>query len=353
MKIKILNFFIGLIIITGCSMELEVNEPTFDVSVESTTVKAGQELFFSFTGQTDNISFYSGELLKDYAFKDGRTIQVADSGAVVSFTSAVSGGAQQNQLSVLYSTDFNGNYNDLASVKAATWIDITSNFKLGTSATFLASGSFDISGLMVAGKPIYFAFKYINRPQVVNGLARSWMVQNFTVLSNVKLGATNLTVCNQIYAGFRIVDENPVNAPARSVITTSRVTLLGNIYKNPADPVYDPENPIYDPNNPIYDPESPQYNPDAVLPVFVPYDYNSPYNDPLSENWAVSAPIYIDKIDLGPDKATPIKSKDTQSEGYSYTYSAPGTYHAYFVVSNNSIDFVRQVVKKFDIVVTE
>ncbi|MDX9880486.1 MAG: DUF5017 domain-containing protein [Prolixibacteraceae bacterium] len=353
MKIKIFNLVIGLIVITGCSMELEVDEPTLDVSVESTTVQVGQEILFNFAGQADNIYFYSGELLKDYSFKDGRIIQVADSGAVVSFTSAVSGGTQENQLSVLYSTNFNGNYNDLASVKAATWVDITSNFKLGTSATFLASGPFDISELIVAGKPIYFAFKYTNRPQIENGWARTWMIQNFTVLSKAKLGTTNLTVYSQLYAGFRIVDENPENAPARSVITTSRVTLLGNIYKDPADPIYDPENPIYDPENPIYDPESPDYNPDAELPVFVPYDYNSPYNDPLSENWAVSAPIHIDKIDLGPDKATAIKSKETQSEGYSYTYSAPGTYQAYFVASNNSIDYSKQIVRKFEITVIE
>lgn len=343
MKIKILNLLIGLIVITGCSMELEVGEPTFDVSVVSTTVKAGQAIDFTFSGQTDNIYFYSGELLKDYAFKDGRVIQVAASGATVSFTSSVTGGTQQNQLSVLYSTNFNGDYNDLASVKAATWVDITSNFVLGTSATFLASGSFDISDVIIAGKPIYFAFKYITRPQVANGFVRTWMIQNFTVLSKEKLGPTNLTVCDQLYAGFRIIDENPENAPARSVLTTSRVTLLGNIYKDPVDPVYDP-------NNPIYDPQSPLYNPNAV---YVPYDYNSPYNDLMSENWAVSAPIYVDKVSLGPDKPTPIKSKETQSEGYSYTYSTPGTYQAYFIASNSSIDFVKQVVKKFEFVVTE
>jgi len=353
MKIKIFSLFTGLILTAGCSMELEVDIPTIDVSVESTTVQAGQEIVFGFTGQADNISFYSGELFKDYAFRNGRVVDVANKGAEVSFTSAVSGGTQANQLSVLYSTDFNGNYTDLASVKTATWVDITSNFVLGTSATFLASGSFDISELIVSGKPIYFAFKYVNRPQVENGWARTWMIQNFTVLSKEKLGTTNLTVSSQVYAGFRIIDENPENAPARSVITTSRVTLLGNIYKDPADPIYDPENPIYDPENPIYDPESDDYDPNAVLPVFVPYDHSSPYNDPLSENWAVSAPISIDKVDLGPDKATAIKSKETESEEYSYTYSEPGTYQAYFVVSNSSIDFTKELVKTFEITVTE
>lgn len=321
MKFKILNLFAGLtFIVVGCNTELDVETPAFDVSVESTTVQAGQEVYFSFTGTADNIYFYSGELLKDYAYKDGRLINVADSGAVVSFTSAVTGGVQQNQLSVLYSTNFDGNYDDLSKVKAATWTDITSSFNLGTNATFLASGSFDISELLIKNKPICFAFKYITKPQQVNGLARTWMIQNFTVTSKGKLGPNTLTISDQWGAGFRIIDEKKENAPAQSVITSSRITLLGNIYKNASDPGYDP---------------------------------NSPFNDPLSENWAVSTPIYVNEIDLGPDLAKAIKSKDTQSKGYGYTFSQPGTYQVYFVASNNSIDFTKEIVKKFEIIVTE
>lgn len=353
MESKIFKLFVFLFMMTGCETDLVVDTPTFDVSVGSTTVPAGQEILFSFTGQVDNIAFYSGELLKDYAFKDGRVVDVANEGGFVSFTSAVTGGSQENQLAVLYSTDFDGNYDNLASIRNATWNDVTGSFTLGTSATFKASGNLDISQWLTSGNPIYFAFKYINRPQVENGWSRTWMIENFAVTSKKQLGTMNLTICNLLYANFRIVDENPENAPARSVLTNTRISLLGNIYKDPNDPVYDPENPIYDPENPIYDPESAEYDPSAVLPVFVPYDPDSPWNDPLSENWAVSGPIYADKIDLGPDLATPLKNKETQSEGYAYTYTTPGTYTAYFIASNNSIDATRQIVKKIELTITE
>ena len=119
--------------------------------------------------------------------------------------------------------------------------------------------------------------------------------------SSVLFNSAEVTITDQANAGFRIVDLEPVNAPSRSTITTSRISLLGNFYKDPADPIFDPANPIYDPANPIYDRESALYNPNAVRPTFIPYDPNSPYNDPHTETWAVSKPIMVDQVDLGPD----------------------------------------------------
>lgn len=352
MKSRIYPICMLLFFMAACSTELTVEMPEFEVTAVSATVKAGTPVQFNFSGTHDNISFYSGELRKDYNFKEGRVISVADSGAYVSFTSSVTGGTQQNQLTVLYSTDFNGNYDDLSKIKAATWTDVSSAFKLGTGTSFLASGSVDISSWLVKDKPIYFAFKYTTKPQLINGVARSWMIQTFAVTSKAKLGTVALPIINQLGAGFRIVDENPVNAPALSAITTSRITLLGNRFKDPNDPVFDPNNPVYDPNNPIYVPGTPQYDPIAVRPTYFPYDPSNPYNDPLSENWAVSTPINVDKIDLGPDLCTPIKSKDTQTSVYTHTYSVPGTYTAYFVAANYSIDDSKEVVKKIEIIVT-
>jgi hypothetical protein len=37
---------------------------------------------------------------------------------------------------------------------------------------------------------------------------------------------------------------------------------------------------------------------------------------------------------------------------YTYTYKTPGTYKAYFVASNNSIDETKQMVKEVDVTIT-
>jgi len=358
MKVKIHHILLGMLIVAACSKEIKVGDtPDFNVITESTTYKAGQEIRFVFTGENvHNISFYSGETLKNHDYRNGRVVFVGNEGAIMSFQTSVQSGTQADQVSVLSSNDFDGDYSSLASVRAATWTDITSTVTLGTSSAFKASGDLDITNLMIPGKPIYFAFKYLTKPQETNGLVRTWYIQVFTINSKAKLdGTINLPLTDQAGAGFRIVDENPVNAPALSTITTTRVTLIGNRYKYAADPLFDPDNPIYDPLNPIYDPKSPQYQPTAVRPTFVPFDPASPWNDPQSEHWAVSRAIRTDSVNLGPDWSTAIKGATTTSivSEYRYKYSKPGTYKAVFIGSNNSIDQVKKVTRELSITITD
>ncbi|MCF3108748.1 DUF5017 domain-containing protein [Niabella sp. CC-SYL272] len=353
MKIKNWIAMAGIVLVS-CQKELaEVAVPDFDVTTTELTVKAGTPAVFKFSGAAAMVSFYPGEIYKDYQYKDGRIVDVAGKGLTLSFSNGVAAGnpagTQANQFSILLSTDFSGNYADLASVKAATWVNITDSFALANSAAMVATRTVDLSRYVVAGKPVYFALRYINRPQVANGYARQWIIENFLLKSiGAVVNGTVVTIADQALAGFRIVDENPVNAKARSTITNTRVTLYGPIYKNPTDPIYDPNNPVFDPKNPIYDPKSPQYNPGAVLPVYVPYDPNSPYNDPYSENWAVSAPVTLSTVELGKDWSIPVRTSiyGAMPTAYSYTYNTPGRYEAVFVAANNTIEEAETVVKK-------
>jgi len=285
---------------------------------------------------------------------------VTGAGATMEFTSSVQVGTQTKQLSILASTDFNGDYSSLAKIKAATWTDITSRFALGTTATFKATGAKDISDLIVPGKPIYIAYKYVTNPQAVNGLACKWFIQTFAIKSKATLPNTAsvtpivLTLADQNSVGFRIIDENAANNPALSVVSSTRLTLYGNEYRYAGLPKYDPTNPIYDPTNPIYDPQSPFFNGLVVYTPYVPFDPASPYNDPLSENWAVSAPVNLDTVDLGPDWSTPIKVGIAAATltFYTYTYPNAGTFKAIFVGSNNSISEVKKVVKEITLTIT-
>ena len=360
MKLRYYSILFGLLTMASCQKKLAVKEaPDFSVSVEGTSFAANTPVTFNIEGSADIISFYSGELFRDYAFKEGREVDVTGKGLTVSFKSGVApgspAGTQENQLSILMSTDFTGNYTDLASVKAATWKDITDSFTLGTSATPVNSDTADLSAFVTDGKPIFLALKYINRPQVANGFARQWIFENFTLNSKDTLSnGAPINIASQNTLGFRIVDENPVNAPARSTITPTRVTLYGPGYKNPNDPIFNPDNPIFDPKNPIYNPDSAAYVSGAELPKYVPYDPNSPYNDPYSENWAVSAPITVGKVSLGMDKALAVRGSIYQAKptSYKYVYKTPGTYKAIFVASNNTIDESKQVIKEVNITIT-
>jgi hypothetical protein len=357
MKFKYCYMLPVILLIASCSKEIKVKDtPVFEVTTESKSYKVNEEIRYIFSGgEVHNITFYSGETRKNYDYRKGRVEDVSTEGAVMSFSSSVQVGTQTNQISLLYSTDFSGDYSSLASVKAATWTDITSKFAWGTNATFKATGNIDISDLMIKGQPIYFAYKYLTKPQATNGLVRTWYIQLFSVISNAKLdNSITLPLTDQASAGFRIIDENKENAPALSTITTTRVSLIGNKYKVATDPLFDPANPIYDPLNPIYDPKSPLYQPTAIRPEFVPFDPNSPWNDPQSEHWAVSRAIRTDSVDLGPDWGTSIKGITTAAmTEYRYKYTKPGTYYGVFVAAYNSIDGVKQIEREVTLTITE
>lgn len=344
----------GMFLLHSCSKEIDVDSPDFDVTTTASSYTAGQPVSFKVTGNAQVISFYSGETLKDYAFKDGRSVNVANGGLTMQFSSSLQVGTQTNQLSILASSDFNGDYSTVTSVKAATWTDITNRFTLGTTATFVSSGAppTDLSDLLVAGKPLYIAFRYITKPQATDGLARQYFIQSFFLRSKKdSFNATPVVIADQNAIGFRIVDENKAKAPARSSVSPTRLTLYGNEYLYAGLPRYDPANPLLDPNNPIFDPNSPFYNPLAV--VQPPFDPNSPYNDPLSENWAVSKAITLNAVNLGPDWSTAIKAGIAAAPitQYTYTYSKPGTYKAVFVGSNNSIDKGEEIVKSIQLTI--
>lgn len=356
MKLNIYSIIAAVLFMASCEKPaLDAETPVFDVTTEKATVKAGEAVKFKITGgESQNISFYSGELLKQFESNTGRIVDVAGQGATLAFSSSVQVGTQANQVSLLASTNFSGDYSSLTKVKAATWVDITSRFKLGTGTAFLASGTADVSDLILAGKPIYFAFRYNTKAQATNGIARQWFVQTFTLNSKKLLDNTlTLTIADQAKTGFRIVDDLSGKAPALSSVTATRLTLRGNTYLNAGLPQFDAANPIFDPKNPIYNPREPGYQPSAVYKPFVPFDPTSPYNDPESEHWAISSAIAIDKIDLGPDWSAGIKGLTSPAlSEYRYTYAKAGTYKATFIAANGNIDQQKKVVKEISITVT-
>lgn len=307
MKLKYYCVILLVIFTASCKKDLAVNQgvPDFDVTVESNTYKVNDKIQFNFSGTANTISFFTGEIGKDYEFKDGR---VVTAGALTaSFQSAVSDGSQADQLSVLASTDFNGDYENFQGIKSATWTNIASRFTLGTTATFLASGITDISDLKVEGKPLYIAYKYVTKPQTTNGAARTWMIQNFVLSTNTDIGA--LTVANMTNVGFHIINEDSATAISRSAVSATRLTMLGNTF--------------------------------------------TATEDPSLETWAITTAFEVHNFDNGPDRPIAIKGPlDAERVSYTYAYKQPGTYKAYFVTSNHNVFDQIQTVKEVTLTIT-
>lgn len=309
------HYILGLLLLlfAGCDKE-EVKTPDFEVSTVSKTYAVGKEVEFKFKGDPDLISFYSGELLHDFSFKDGRLVEAGL--LKMSFQSNVQFGTQANQLSVLASTDFNGNYAFSGGIESATWVDITNRFVLGTNATFRSSGEVDISNLSVKDKPLYIAFKYNVKNQAATsaggfGVGRTWRIQNFLITSDTSIGT--ITMGDHPTSGFRLVDLKPEIAPMRSVITSTYTSLVAH----------------------------------AVSGA------NANLTTVETENWAISKAFEVGDVDLGPDRTIPVKGvADARMESFSHVYTTPGTYKVYFIASNTDVYGSKQVVKELEITVT-
>ena len=111
----------------SCREQFEVvDDVNFDVTTKAVTFKVGEPVRFTFSGNTDFITFYSGEKGHDYAFKNKD--RITEGSMVFSFLTntgaGTSGFPNPSVVPISYSTDFSGEYTEEA-VRAATWIDIT------------------------------------------------------------------------------------------------------------------------------------------------------------------------------------------------------------------------------------
>lgn len=292
------------------SCEDRIEMPEFDVRTDSDTYAAGEEIIFHFSGNPQNIAFWSGEPGHIYANKD----RTSEQGVIqtVQFTSLAGAGTQNDNLSFLVSTNFNGTY-DAANLAKATWTDITDRAVLSSTATSGAgtstsSGAVDISDLGSAeDKPVYFAFRYVSASD--DRKPRQWTISAFSVINQLADGTKNTVVSNLANAGFKGI----------------------NVQDETCQWTFAPDD----------------LNPTSM--TFVPGEAGSPAN----EDWAVSVPVNINKVSLADYGESVISiSTLTTTSSFTYTYPAPGDYRVTFYAFNRDLDHLKSLVKELTITVT-
>lgn len=296
---------IGLLAyLSSCKKQEQVVAPEFDVQVTNATVKAKEPVTFNFTGSPGFLSFYSGEITKDYNYTGGRVVKYQ---YLLNFDSQILDGAQENQFAVLVSSDFNGTYT-LDNVKAAHWTDITSKFRIATPAdnrALVGTGETDITDALVNNKPMYIAFRYIARPETANGKFNLWRVQNL------------LLQTESDYSGKTAIMAQSAGA-WQAVKTDNYEANRGYIYTNN-----------------------------------ITFQANATNKEVEHEAWVISKAINVKtEDDLGPDLPTAIKSmSDPTLHSYPYTYTKTGTYTATFIAINADVKATKKVIKQVKITV--
>jgi len=112
----------------------------------------------------------------------------------LSFLSQVIFGAQKNNLAIVISSDFSGDYT-MEGIKKATWTDISDQFELADTKDWKKSGEADISKFVVGGKPLYIGLRYIGKSSTVGPTQRMWGIKDMYV-NNSPLPSVDWKIVN-------------------------------------------------------------------------------------------------------------------------------------------------------------
>lgn len=298
---KLLFGSIACVLLGACDMELRVDEPDFNVHLETLQYKAGDTVKFEFTGSAGNVTFYSGLPGADYTYRD-RTMIEGGKPQISFNTQYGGGGTQKSSLRVEVSSDLEALTTE--GILAATWTDITSRCTIAPNPTVTPSGVIDVSDLVAPGKPFFLAFHFLGETSA-DFAAGNWIVPAFTATTLLSDG-TALPVATLQNAGWK-----PFSVT------------------NDANAWFSRGNPIVD----------------LVI-------IGGGKNAPASDDWFVTKPLFFTKVP--PDKGVPLQNIGSNAlTEYSYVYSKPGTYTVTFLASNNTVDEHKSKIQQFEITVAE
>lgn len=292
------SIYLLIIVITfiSCAKE-KVTTPSLEVTTSSLTYKAGDTVTFNFTGNPDNITFYSGEPGHNYEFRDRTT---AENDLQINFKSLVQFGLVYKNLQLLVSNNYSGAA-DTTSVRAATWTDISDRAVFSTGQDNTPSGTISLKEFADpknTAARIYVAFKYTDYKKT-QGQNR-WVIRTFEA-NNISADGVVSPLAVLSSGGWKAFDfKNPASVWS---VTTAQLLMFGG-------------------------------NKDA--------DDN--------EDWVITKgfdPFYIK-----PDAGVALKNISTVLPSYKYVYAKPGTYKVIFDVSAVRYNGEKRTTKELTLTIT-
>lgn len=277
----------------------KVSTPSFTVVADKVSITAGDTVTFTFKGNPNIITFYSGEIGHKYA-NINRTSIPGGQPTLQFSTFASTVGTQAGSLEILASTDFSGVYDTLNnSIRTATWIDLTSRAILSTGADNTSSGLIDISDIDTSAKTIWFAFrKHDDNSSTLKPWA--WTIRSFAVNLYSPSDTLTYSIATLSGAGWYAVDM--LNPTYKWTITSTALTIGGG-----------------------------------------------GLNTQENEDWVITNPLNI--YSVAPDNGVAVKTIDALTPSYSYVFSTPGVYTVTFVAVNQNVNTRKQVVKEMTVTV--
>ncbi|WP_436489184.1 DUF5017 domain-containing protein [Chitinophaga sp. ARDCPP14] len=291
-----LYLLIIVIIFISCAKE-KVVTPSLEITTSSLTYKAGDTVTFNFTGNPDNITFYSGEPGHNYAFRDRTT---AENDLQINFKTWVQFGMIYKNLQLLVSNNYSG-VADTTNVRAATWTDISDRAVFSTGQDNTPSGTIslkDFADPKNTAARIYVAFKYTDYKKT-QGQNR-WVVRTFEA-NNISADGVVSPVAVLSSGGWKAFDfKNPASV---WTVTTAQLLMFGG-------------------------------------------DKNADDN----EDWVITKGL--DPFYIKPDAGVALKNISTVLPSYKYVYTKPGTYKVVFDASAVRYNGEKRITKELTLTIT-
>jgi hypothetical protein len=297
-----LIFCVSILTLSACN-KVKITAPSdFDVQASKTILTTKDTVTFTFDGNPDAITFYSGE--PNHRYENKSRLNATPDSVLLNFAttttapSAITQPATLNNVSVLVSKDFNGG-SDVASLQKATWTDISGRAKFATTTTAVASGNVHLEDQMNGSSPIYIAFRYIADASTATSVSRRWVVgptPALTIKSFFK-DTSNIAASNINSAGFS------------NIISVSNIT-----------------------NTWLFANNSLTFNAPAL-------------GSAKDEDWVISRPLQLDIISS--DVGFIVKNSTVRPPSYRYNFKKAGTYKVTFVAQNLDSEKSDEVIKEF------
>ncbi|MCH5598407.1 DUF5017 domain-containing protein [Niabella ginsengisoli] len=286
-----------LLAFLSCTKSDDVLSPDdFQVSTEQHTYGVGDTIRFKFSGNAENIVFWSGMPGQKYEYHN-RTVAEGNTLSLNFKSFSQSGIVDQTNIKLLISTDFSGIY-DSAGIKAATWRDISDRAIWSAGADQTPSGDIDLTDFAAVNKDMAIAFRYVTSEVADASVQNRWVFRSFELNSNSADGGVS-TLATIGTAGWK--EWSFLNPDTRWTISASQLVS------------------------------------------------NRSFTE-LNDDWVITKLFNPNKV--APDRGLAIKNISTSLAEHEAVYNAPGTYKVTFVASNANAVNQMTVVRELDLTIT-
>ena len=335
---KYILLLFSLVLITSCSntldekVKFDVDALVDDVVVETVVVKKNQPVKFQFDGNSDFITFYSGEDGHDYDLKDKNEFNIEDISARLEFKAVAQYGDPLDIMKVFLSTKFPGldkknkdvDFTNLNNKE--NWIDITDQCKLPKKANWENNEPVELTSISLdeyIDENVTIAFLY--NPFNPKAVQSVYEIQDLKIITtNKKTGVeSEIGASTMAFVPFDIQEYHKEDGKPYKV--AQKPGEGGTWYLNKLS--------------------------EASSALRMPSSKAPEDGVSFNEDWLISNPQKMNTRIT--DKGVSLKTVHTAVSEYTYVYENTGEYNVAFVATNANFDHHSRVIKRIKITVTE